>query len=92
MNPMCEFAKMICKNKGCGFQSSKKSSIWFCKLCKIAERTNEEHEDDEQEVRQRANIRNVASVTYNKDNNRFDYDNDILAILDIADEETKLAF
>ena len=92
MNPMCEFAKMICKNDRCGFQSAKKSSIWFCKLCKIAERTNEEYEEDKEEIKQIANIRNVASVTFNKQNNRFDYGADILAILDIADEETKRAF
>ena len=92
MNPNCEFAKMICKNNLCGFQSAKKSSIWFCKSCKVGERTNEDYEGDAEEVKQRANIVNVASVSYDKENNRFDYGADILAILDIADEETKRAF
>ena len=92
MNTMCEFAKMICKNDNCGYQSSKKSSIWYCKLCRIAEKNNEVVEEDKEEIKQRANIKNVASVTFNKKNNRFDYGADILAILDIADEETKKAF
>ena len=92
MNPMCEYAKLICKNLRCGFQSNKKSSIWYCKLCKISEATNEEYEADEIDILEKPNIKNVASVTYNKDNNRFDYGADILAILDIADEETKRLF
>ena len=92
MNAHCETAKLICKNERCGFRSTKRTSMWFCKLCKIQEANTQEYQEDEKEILEKPNIKNVASVTYNKENNRFDYGADILTILDIADEETKRAF
>ena len=93
MNPLCEHAKLICKNLQCGYKSKKNSSIWFCHLCRISEATNEEYKGDEIDILEKPDLHNVLSIKHNKENKQFEYGNDIFDILDIrADKETTLAF
>ena len=91
MNPLCEHAKLICKNLQCGYKSKKNSSIWFCHLCRISEATNEEYKGDAIDILEKPDLHKVVTITC-KDK-QFEYGDDIFDILDIrADKETTLAF
>ena len=74
MNPNCEQARIICRNKNCGFPSKKNPDVWLCKLCRIAEKSQEDSKFMEEDIQSRPSLTLEASVTYNKENNRFDYD------------------
>ena len=72
MSENCGERRRICRNKGCGYVSSRNMDVWFCKLCRIAEKNAEVGTQmSQQEIEDRPQLRLEASVTYNKENNRF---------------------
>ena len=89
MGQSCAEARNICRNRQCGFVSSKSTDLWLCRLCRIAEKNTDalETEQDRAEILDRPSLNLVASVTYNKENNRFNYHEDFFRHIAGADED-----
>ena len=76
MGGTCAEARIICRNRQCGFVSSKNTNIWLCRLCRIAEKNKDSSSTEQNDILDRPKLNLVASVTYNKENNRFNYNED----------------
>ena len=96
-NPDCGESKRICRNKGCGWPSIKNMERFLCKLCWVAEKNDLDFtEEQKRDMLDRGKLALKASVSFDKKNNRFNYDEktffEIVEIEDSDREQVKNNF
>ena len=89
MSPNCEMGRIICRNKACGYKSTLNPDVFTCKLCRLKEQSTIKSETEEQDIQEQPKLKLEASVTYNRQNNRFDYTEEFFKFIADADDESK---
>ena len=86
-NPNCGDRKTICRNRHCGYPSMKNVERFLCRLCWVAEKSELEFtEEEKRDLGKKADIKVMASVSFDRENNRFNYD-DFFTYVQMEDSE-----